>query len=228
MKIRLKFLLYAVLICSFWPAFGSAARPVSAALNINEDQEFLLEKYIKELQTCNPDGLCTKVNQDSIYEINSDTLQELFSQYTFLYIPYQFAVPKDKLHLYSVPAGMYTVLVLNKNGKEHYILEGYGNYEGFGFFLQANGVKVEKYEDAVKLWKAFCEMFQKPWSEDCEFIQETENSWKLCRTTTDFRPVSSYEAIKEEYYYLLELNEAKTVVKGELVTKVIERRVEDK
>ena len=137
-------------------------------------------------------------------------------------------MPKERLPDYSIPVGMYTVLVFNNNGQEQSILEGFGNYEGFAFFLQANAIKVESFEDASKIWKAFCEIFQKPWSQDCLFPQETENSWKLCPTTTDFRAVSSYEAVKEEYYYLLELNEAKAVVKGKLVSKVVERRIESK
>ena len=226
----MNFGLKILLFCLIWSfsTLSQAARPLAGALNINTDQEYLLDKYIRELEICNPDGFCTNVNEDNIHEVKSDTLQELFSPYTFLYVPYEFSVPKERLKDYSIPKGMYTVLVLNKNGKEQYVLEGSGNYEGFGFFLQANTVKVESFEDASKIWKAFCAIFRKPWSPDCLFPQETENSWKLCPTTTGFRPVSAYEAVKEEYYYLLELNEAKTVVSGKLVSNIVERRIENK
>jgi len=206
---------------TFWELCGESSS-FWQDIGINERQEKWLNEYIKQKEEKNEDGAYLDVQESYINLIKSEVLSELFKDYIFVGVPYKYKVPKGKKHLYSIPGGLYETIAIDTNGSNTYVFFGHGNYEEFANFLHGHRIKLNTTEDAKKIWKAFCDIHKKGWQGD--FIQIDKNKWKLARQVYDFRAISSYEEIKEEYYYLLELAEDKTVVSGRLHSDVVEKR----
>lgn len=57
-----------------------------------------------------------------------------------------------------------------------------------------------------------------------DFVKIDKNKWKLARHFNDFGSISDSEKIRQEYYYLLELAEDKTVMKDMSHCDIVERR----
>lgn len=191
-------------------------------LGINEKQSESLNNYIKQEQKRDEHGIYLDIKEKNIVLIKTDVLDKLFKDYIFVCVPYELIPPKGKEKIYSIAMGLYETIAIDKNGKNTHVFFAYGNYEKFADFLRDQHIKVKSKEDAQKIWEAFCHIHQKGWEGD--FIQTEKNKWKLARQVKDFRAISSYEEIQEEYYYLLELAEDKTVVSGGLHCDIIERR----
>lgn len=191
-------------------------------LGMNKKQSEFLNNYIKQEQKRDEHGIYLDIKEENIVLIKTDVLDKLFKDYIFVCIPYELIPPKGKEKVYSIAYGLYKTIAIDENGKNTYGFFGYGNYEEFADFLRNQHIKVKSKEDAQKIWEAFCHIHQKGWEGD--FVQVDENKWKLARQVKDFRSISSYEEIKEEYYYLLELAEDKTVVSGGLHCDIVERR----
>ncbi len=215
-----------VLLTLYFSALFSGCRSEQGTLweniEVNQKQAESLGVYIEQLQTPDRNGAYLDVHEDDIHVIKSDVLDSVFKDYVFVYVPYEQKVPKDKRHLYHIAVMLYNTIAIDDTGSKRYIFPGHGNYEQFGDFLRDECIRVKSMEDAKKIWKAFSHIHKKGWQGD--FIQADENRWKLARHVNDFRAISDYEEIREEYYYLLELAEDKTVRKGRLHCEIVERR----
>jgi hypothetical protein len=191
-------------------------------IKVNNKQAECLGKYIKDLATPDRSGSYLDVHEHDIRRIESDILESLFKDYVFISLPYELKYTHDAEH-YSRTIGIhhYTIAV-NETCNKQYVFWEYGNYEEFGDFLRDEGITVNSIEDAKIIWEAFRDIHNK--GSEGDFVKMDNNKWKLARHLNDFRSISDSEEIREEYYYLLELAEDKTVIKGMLHCDIVERR----
>jgi len=58
----------------------------------------------------------------------------------------------------------------------------------------------------------------------CNDLRRSSSEWLLGYREMPFRPVSSYEEVREAYYYRLTVGSSGVVLNGTYVCKVLERR----
>jgi hypothetical protein len=58
----------------------------------------------------------------------------------------------------------------------------------------------------------------------CNDVRPSSSEWLLSYTEMPFRPISSYEEVREAYYYRLRVEPSGIVRDGTLVAETLERR----
>jgi hypothetical protein len=189
---------------------------------LNAAQRETVDRFVLEHEQ--PAGeLKVLAERPGIVVRSSVSLRRLFPHSRFVVVPWNFQLDPAAKHLYSVPGGIYDVLAINDDGLLESIFHSSGNHEEFGVFLNDHRVKVKNKTMACDVSSARADIYGSGLSL-CNDVRPSSSEWRLSYTEMPFRPISSYEEVREAYYYRLELDSSGVVLNGTYVCEILERR----
>jgi hypothetical protein len=127
---------------------------------------------------------------------SSAALRHLFPHSRFVVVPWNFQLDPAAKHLYSVPGGIYDVLAISDDGRREAIFHSSGNHEEFGVFLHHHRVKVKNKTMACEVSRARADIYGSGLSL-CNDVRPSSSEWLLSYREMPFRPISSYEEVRE-------------------------------
>ena len=157
----------------------------------------------------------------AIYQIRSQVLTDLFPETTFVVVPWH--TRKRPTSHASVVVPMFTASTFAIESDDGPAAEfpHSGHYEQFGDYLKDHHVVIRHHEEAAKIWKAFCAIHNKQWSNlRCLHLG---NSWRL---TWDAK-IQGWDSevpsgfVRIERYYELVVDREGRVQEGRLHAKEI-------
>jgi len=155
---------------------------------------------------------------------SSVALRQLFPHSRFVVVPWNLRVDPAAEHVYSIPFGLYDVLAISDRGQHESTFHSSGNQEEFGLFLHDHRVKVRNKTMACAVARALADIYGRSGLSLCNNVKSSSSEWRLSYTETRFRPISSYEQVREAYYYRLRVDSRGVVLDGKLVADTLERR----
>jgi hypothetical protein len=189
---------------------------------LNAAQRETVDKFVLEHER--PTGeLKVLAERHGIAVRSSAALRHLFPHSRFVVVPWNFQLDPAATHLYSVPGGIYDVLAISDNGRREAIFHSSGNHEEFGVFLHDHRVKVKNKTMTCEVSRARADIYGSGLSL-CNDVRPSSSEWLLSYTEMPFRPISSYEEVREAYYYRLRVEPSGIVRDGTLVAETLERR----
>lgn len=189
---------------------------------LNAAQQETVDRFVLEHER--PTGeLKMLAERRGIAVRSSAALRHLFPHSRFVVIPWNFQLDPAAKHLYSVPGGMYDVLAISDEGRQESVLHSSGNHEEFGVFLCHHRVKVKNKTMACEVSRARADIYGSGLS-PCSDVRRSSSEWLLSYTEMPFRPISSYEEVREAYYYRLRVDTHGVVLDGKLIDETLERR----
>ena len=204
-------------------AHGDEGQSVVYGLEtLNAAQRETVDRFVLEHER--PTGeLKVLAERHGIAVQSSAALRHLFPHSRFVVIPWNFQLDPAAKHLYSVPGGIYDVLAISDEGLQESVLHSSGNHEEFGVFLRHHRVKVKNKTMACEVSRARADIYRSGLSL-CSDVRLNSSQWLLSYTEMPFRPISSYEEVREAYYYRLELDSSGVVLSGRYICETLERR----
>lgn len=154
---------------------------------------------------------------------SSVALQRLFPHSRFVVVPWIYQVDPAAKHLYSIPWGIYDVLAISDEGQQESIFHSSGNQAEFGLFLHDHRLKIRNKTTACDVARALADIYGGGLSL-CNDVRHSSSEWRLSYKEMPFRPISSYEQVREAYYYRLRVDSRGAVLDGTLVVDTLERR----
>jgi len=154
---------------------------------------------------------------------SSVALRHLFPHSRFVVVPWIFQLDPNAKNLYSIPFGLYDLLAISDEGRQESIFHSSGNQDEFGLFLHDHRVKIRNKAIACEVSMARADIYGAGLSL-CNDVRRSSSEWRLSYKETPFRPVSSYEEVREAYYYRLRVDSRGFVLDGKLVIDTLERR----
>lgn len=203
----------------FFVFFTLCLAAPAIATDFSSDQQKSINAYLLAHEQPKAE-LMVLADRSHIKEFSTKTLKELFPGYSFVVIPWMYKPAPGAQVKYQIPAGLADILAIG-DGKT-FAFHNSGNYEEYGAFLHTLGVKVATEDMAAKVTQAFIDIHGL--SLCCKNIRRSKAEWRLGYHEDPFRAISSYEEIREAYYYLLTLDDGGVVVSGKLMADEIERR----
>jgi hypothetical protein len=153
---------------------------------------------------------------------SSVALRYLFPHSRFVVVPWTLRADPAAKHLYSIPLGLYDVLAISDPGQHESTFHSSGNQEEFGLFLHDHRVKVRNKTEACEVARALADIYGGGLSL-CNDVRHSSSEWRLSYKEMPFRPISSYEQVREAYYYRLRVDSRGVVLDGKLVADTLER-----
>lgn len=154
---------------------------------------------------------------------SSAALRHLFPHSRFVVVPWILQADPAVKNMYSIPCGLYDVLAINDAGQLEATFHSSGNQEEFGLFLHDHRLKVRNEIMACEVAKALAAAYGSGLS-TCNDVRRSSSEWLLSYKEMPFRSVSSYEEVREAYYYRLGVDARGFVLGGTLVCETLERR----
>jgi len=154
---------------------------------------------------------------------SSVALRYFFPHSRFVVVPWTLRADPAAKHLYSIPFGLYDVLAISDTGQHESTFHSSGNQEEFGLFLHNHRVKVRNKTEACEVARALADIYGPTGLSLCNNVKSSSSEWRLSYTETRFRPISSYEQVREAYYYRLRVDSRGVVLDGKLVADTLER-----
>lgn len=154
---------------------------------------------------------------------SSIVLRHLFPHSRFVVVPWTYLLDPAAKNLYSIPGGLYDVLAISDEGRLESTFHSSGNQKELGLFLHDHRVKVRNKTMACEVARAIADIYGGGLSL-CNNVKRSSSVWRLSYTETPFRPISSYEQVREAYYYRLRVDSRGGVLDGTLVVDTLERR----
>lgn len=201
------------------PMRGAQALGLGA---LNAPQRETVDKFVLEHER--PTGeLKLLPERDGIAVRSSVALRHLFPHSRFVVVPWIFQLDPHAKNLYSIPFGLYDVLAISDEGRQESVFHSSGNQDEFGLFLHDHRVKVRNKTMACEVARALAEIYMGGLSL-CNNVRPGSSEWRLSYTEMPFRPISSYDEVREAYYYRLRVDPRGFVLDGKLVADTLERR----
>lgn len=97
-----------------------------------------------------------------------------------------------------------------------------GNCEAYGDVLRAQHIRVITEGEATLVARGFSDIYGI--GVGSRNFRRGDSTWLLGYQEYPFRAISSYEEVREAYYYRLETDASGFVIRGSLVTDILERR----
>ena len=110
-------------------------------------------------------------------------MQKFFPMHRFYLLSYEDHAVPGKEREVAIAIGLYVTLGLGPEGKLHWF-HGSGNYEEFGLFLAAQKITIKSREDAIAVWRAYCEIHRRGLKE-ARVEHPAETTWYLGCTDAD-------------------------------------------
>ena len=154
---------------------------------------------------------------------SSAALRRLFPHSRFEVVPWSFLLDPAAKNFYSIPGGLYDVLAISDDGQLESTFQRSGNQVEFGLFLHDHRLKIRNKTTACEVARALADIYGGGLSL-CNNVKRGSSEWRLSYTETPFRSVSSYEQVREAYYYRLRVDPRSVVLDGTLVVDTLERR----
>jgi len=199
---------------------------LSGLETLNAAQRETVDKFVLEHER--PTGELKRLaDRNGIAVRSSAALRHLFPRSRFVVIPWILRADPAAQNLYSIPAGLFDVLGISDEGRLESTFHSSGNHEEFGLFLHAYHVKVRNKTMACKVARALAEIYGHGPLLCSNDVRRSPSEWQLDYQEMPFRPVSSYEEVREAYYYHLTVDSSGVVLNGTLVGETLERRKVD-
>jgi hypothetical protein len=222
-RFSLGLLMMALLYTGAQPSYGSNSGVRTGELHeLTTTQQKSVAEFIHEHEQ--PNGELTIMADRSKITVNSSkALLDLLPAYRFVLIPWIYSpTTPEAAHKFQIPGpdAAASSLALSDDGKRRIELDGNG--EEWGKLIHAERVSIRTKAMADKVAAAFFpECYQ---GASCRNIRQGDSEWRLGYREQPFRPISSYEEIREAYYYRVIIDPSGFVLSGRLVNEVIERR----
>jgi len=194
--------------------------PLRKIEGLNSAQQKAVEDYIHRAERRNGD-LRILVDRNQIVSRSSEALHRLFPDDRFVAVTSVYQVTSDAAKKYSIPGPLTYTLTLDQNGMD-IMPRRTGYLEEFGALLHSRGIRVDDVTSAALVRSAMQEIYG--FGMGGEDVRRGESQWYLGYHEYPWRPISSYEEIREASYYVLITNAEGVVTNGRLVNEVIERR----
>jgi hypothetical protein len=195
-------------------------KPVLKIQGLNAAQQRAVESYIQQNEK--PAGELTIIaDRDRIAVRSSRALHLLFPKYRFVAVPWVYTATGNALTKSSIPGPLIHTLVLDSEGRDC-MPRDKGSDEEYGDLLQAEAIKVTDPSSAALVAAAFTDISGVGLGSENQ--RHGNSEWFLGYREFPFRPISSYEEVREASYYLISTDTAGTVMGGRLVNDVLERR----
>jgi len=189
---------------------------------LNAAQRETVDRFVLEHER--PTGELKRLAERGRIAVRSSAaLRHLFPRSRFVVVPWILRADPDAQNPYSIPGGLFDVLAISDEGRLESTFHSSGNHEEFGFFLHGYRVKVRSKTMACKVARAFADIYGHGLSL-CNDLRRSSSEWLLGYREMPFRPVSSYDEVREAYYYRLTVGSSGVVLNGTYVCKVLERR----
>ncbi len=138
-----------------------------------EAQDRALAKWIDALESRSDSPLPCAVDTMSIYRIQSESLDQLFPEWTFLFVPSVAHTPYPPPPRDSGALDWPFCGILAIAGNTVHAFSGVNiNNLPFGYrattdfpsFVQSEGIRIRNEKDAARFWDAYCSFHRLPWS----------------------------------------------------------------
>jgi hypothetical protein len=194
--------------------------PLRKIDGLNSAQQKAVEDYIRRAERRNGD-LRILVDRNQIVPRSSEALHRLFPDDRFVAVTSVYQATTEAAKKYSIPGPLTYTLALDQNGND-IMPQRSGYLEEYGALLRSRGIKVDDAASAALVRSALQEIygFALSGEDSCR----SESHWYLGYHEHAWRPISSYEEIREASYYVLTTNAEGAVTSGRLVNEVLERR----
>lgn len=113
---------------------------------------------------------------DPARRVATTALHELFPGYRFFRLSWQDRQVDPVRHPVSIAFGLFQITAVAPDGSRSRH-SGYGNHESFGELLADARVEIRTEEQARRVWRAYCDLFRKSWTDACE--RGSATSWRL-------------------------------------------------
>jgi len=201
------------------PMRGAQALGLGA---LNAPQRETVDKFVLEHER--PTGeLKLIAERDGITVRSSVALRHLFPHSRFVVVPWTFQLDPKAKNLYSIPFGLYDVLAISDEGRQESTFHSSGNQDEFGLFLHGHRVKIRNKAIACEVSRVRADIYGAGLPL-CNDVRRSSSEWRLSYTEMPFRPISSYEEVREAYYYRLRVDSRGVVLDGKLIAETLERR----
>jgi hypothetical protein len=194
---------------------------LSGLRTLNAAQRETVDKFLREYER-RAGELNFLADRNGINVRFSASLRHLFPGTQFVAVPWIFRADPASKNFSSIPDGFYTVLAVSDEGQQESSFHSSGNHEEFGLFLHAHRVKVRNRAMADEVAMAYTDIYGL--SMCCDDVRHSPSEWHLGYREMPFRPISSYEEVREAYYYRLTVDSVGVVLNGTYVCETLERR----
>ena len=190
---------------------------------LNAAQQRAVEEYVRQNER--PAGELRWIADRRMAVFSSEALRTLFPRFRFVAVRWITEADPAAFHKYSIPGPILETLVLDADGKNcmpHHT----GYREEFGDLVHAERVKITDATSAAVVRSALTAIYAGGSADDLRTsdLRHENSNWLLGYHEWPFRPISSYEEVREVSYYLISVDTNGFVVGGRSVTKVLERR----
>ena len=218
-------ILTVLLACGSAPAQNPATTrsDVPKLEGLNAGQQRAVEEYVRKNER--PTGELRWIADRGMAVFSSEALRTLFPRFRFVAVRWITEANPAAFHKDCIPGPILATLVLDADGKNR-MPHHTGYREEFGDLVHAERVKITDATSAAMVRSAFTAIYA-GWSADdlrTSDLRHENSNWLLGYHEWPFRPISSYEEVREVSYYLISVDTNGFAVSGRSVTKVLERR----